>query len=76
MRLGFKDFVWLIIFSAIIDWKEIKKIRRPIGRGKDSKRLFIHLWFPKTFHATRAPLVSAKAFELSSKHSHTLWVLL
>lgn len=33
MRLGFKDFVWLIIFSAIIDWKEIKKIRRPIGRG-------------------------------------------
>lgn len=33
MRLGFKDFVWLIIFSAIIDWKEIKKICRPIGRG-------------------------------------------
>lgn len=31
------------IFSAILDWKEIKKIRRPIERGKDSKRLFIHL---------------------------------
>lgn len=55
------------IFSAILNWKEIKKIRRPIGRGKDSKRLFIHLWFPRTLRTARA-----KAFELSSKHSHTL----